>query len=147
MKTARDLRNSTVDASAIDRLVTTFYQRVRADAVLAPFFAAAVQEEQWPQHLERMKDFWSTVLLGSGRYQGRPVPLHAALTGLTSEHFERWLTLFAEVAKDVFQPELADGIAQLARKIGQGLARASIARNPERATATSPGTTASVLEG
>ncbi|MCH9649786.1 MAG: group III truncated hemoglobin [Deltaproteobacteria bacterium] len=132
---------TTIDEGAIDLLVTSFYARVLDDAKLAPIFTSAIEDSAWPKHLERMRAFWSTVLLSTGRYQGRPVPLHAALRGLEGEHFEHWLTLFTKVAAEIFTPPLAADIAQLARRIGQGLARASIAVEiPDEARVAEPAT-------
>ncbi len=130
-----------IDEPAIDLLVTSFYRKVQADSNLAPIFSAAIEDSAWPRHLDRMRAFWSTVLLSSGRYQGRPVPLHAALKGLDGEHFEHWLTLFSKVTEEIFAPPLAADIARLARRIGQGLARASIAADiPDVARAADPAT-------
>ena len=58
----------------IERLVPEFYARVRADAVLGPIFDGAI--EDWPHHLEKLKAFWSSVMLTSGRYKGQPMVAH-----------------------------------------------------------------------
>ena len=46
----------------IDRLVETFYARVRRHHRLGPIFEAAIGEDGWPAHLATLKDFWSSVL-------------------------------------------------------------------------------------
>ncbi|UYZ62598.1 group III truncated hemoglobin [Hymenobacter weizhouensis] len=78
----------------IQRLVDSFYGRVRTDELLGPIFAAVVQNE-WPRHLATMYDFWSSLLLGTSRYRGRPFPKHLTLP-IDSRHFRHWLTLFVE---------------------------------------------------
>lgn len=85
-----------IDEAMIERLVHRFYDRIRADAVLGPIFAARISD--WEPHLERMCAFWSSVVLMSGRYHGRPMQKHAPLP-VGGEHFDRWLALFAETAR------------------------------------------------
>ncbi|MFZ5673247.1 MAG: group III truncated hemoglobin [Pseudomonadota bacterium] len=54
-----------------------------------------------------MCDFWSAILLRTGRYDGRPLPPHLAIPGLGEEHFRRWLTLFRETVARLCPPEVA----------------------------------------
>jgi len=49
-----------------------------------------------------MSDFWSSVLLASGRYKGNPMSVHFALPRLGSNHFERWLDYWRATASDLF---------------------------------------------
>ena len=58
-------------------LIKAFYARVRADAELGPIFNDAVAD--WPEHLEKLSAFWSSVMLTSGRYKGQPVPAQGSL--------------------------------------------------------------------
>ena len=53
-------------------LVPVFYGRVRKDPMLGPIFNGAI--EDWPEHIEKLRAFWSSVMLGSGRYKGQPMP-------------------------------------------------------------------------
>lgn len=87
-------------------LVDSFYQRVRADELLAPIFEAVVQG-RWPQHLATMYDFWSGLLLGTGRYRGRPFPKHLALP-IDTQHFRRWLALFVTTVEAQYRGPVAD---------------------------------------
>jgi hemoglobin len=84
-----------VDAAMIERLVRAFYDDVRRDAVLGPIFEARIAD--WEPHLQRMIAFWSSVMLRSGTYHGRPMPMHARLP-VSGAHFDRWLTLFEATA-------------------------------------------------
>ena len=97
------------DASANDRhiadLVATFYARARTDAVLGPIFDAAVPN--WAEHLRIIEDFWSRTLLGTDRYKGHPYAVHALLP-LRPEHFDRWLGLFRESARETLPPAAAE---------------------------------------
>jgi len=73
--------------------VRTFYARIRADEVLGPIFERTIGAD-WEPHLHKMFDFWSSVMLTSGRYKGQPMLAHMRLKTVRPEHFDRWLTLF-----------------------------------------------------
>ena len=60
--------------AALPALLDRFYARVRADAELGPVFNDAVGD--WDHHMATLADFWSSVMLTSGRYKGQPVPAH-----------------------------------------------------------------------
>ena len=107
-----------VDEDSLLRLVEEFYARARADALLGPVFAAKVKD--WPDHHSRIRDFWSSVMLASGRYGGRPMAAHAILD-IDGRHFDRWLALFEETARDLFEPHAADALVWRARRIAQTL--------------------------
>src|SRR3954464_5189227 len=98
----------------IARLVRTFYGRAREDEVLGPIFSAAVAD--WDHHLAQITDFWSSMLLRTGRYNGRPMRPHLMLP-LTGAHFDRWLQLFEPTAPEIFDPEVAAAIILRARRI------------------------------
>ncbi len=89
---------------AIAVCVREFYAKARADALLGPIFDAKV--EDWDVHHRVVADFWSRALLGTERYQGKPFVVHAHLP-VELEHFDRWLALFEEVARETLPPELA----------------------------------------
>jgi hemoglobin len=107
-----------IDEEMVDRLVRAFYGKVRADELLAPVFAAQISD--WAPHLERMRDFWSSVILMSGRYHGQPMQKHLPLP-LDSRHFDRWLELFAQTASEVCPPAAAAHFLERARRIAQSL--------------------------
>jgi len=100
-------------------LVEAFYARVRQDPELGPIFNREV--EDWDAHLAKLTDFWSSVMLMSGRFKGRPMATHAAVGDITPAHFARWLALFAETAAEVCPPPAAELFAARARTIGQSL--------------------------
>jgi hemoglobin len=102
----------------IERLVRSFYARVRADEMLAPVFDARIRD--WEPHLQQMCAFWSSVALMSGRYHGAPMPKHAPLP-IDAAHFDRWLALFQATAKEVCPPEAAEHFVERARRIAASL--------------------------
>ncbi len=100
-------------------LVQAFYAKVRADAVLGPVFDAKIAD--WDHHLAKLSDFWSSVALMSGRYKGRPMPVHAAIPEISDAHFVRWLGLFAETATEICPPEAAQLFVDRASRIAGSL--------------------------
>ncbi|UGV27019.1 group III truncated hemoglobin [Rhodopseudomonas boonkerdii] len=95
-------------------LVHTFYSRAREDEVLGPIFNAAVAD--WNHHLAQISDFWSSMMLKTGRYNGRPMRPHLMLP-LTGAHFDRWLALFEPTTREIFDADVADAIILRARRI------------------------------
>ena len=105
----------------IREVVEVFYGRARSDALLGPVFAAHIGD--WGEHLGRMTDFWSSVLLGSGRYFGRPMEAHRAIGGLSADHFDRWIALFEATVRDVASPAEAEAFMDRARRMRGALER------------------------
>jgi hypothetical protein len=64
-----------IDEAMIRRLVHAFYGEARRDPVLGPIFEDAVAGA-WDAHLAKLCDFWSSVLLMSGRFSGAPMAAH-----------------------------------------------------------------------
>jgi hemoglobin len=108
-----------LDEAGVVRVVDTFYDKVRADDVIGPIFDARIAPGQWPHHLNSMYDFWSSLLLGSGRYNGRPMPKHLAISELDDEHFVRWLALFKETVEEICLPPTAALFIDRAERIAQ----------------------------
>lgn len=102
----------------IECLVSAFYEKARQDAVLGPIFTRHVSD--WDDHLRRISDFWSSVILRSGRYRGRPVPAHLPLN-IDAVHFDRWLELFAATAREICAPSSAAIFIERARMIAGSL--------------------------
>src|SRR4051794_38276224 len=109
-----------IDEAMIDRLVRTFYARARLDPLIGPIFESKVQD--WESHFGRMCAFWSSVVLMSGRYHGRPMAAHLPLP-VDTPHFDRWLEIFAATARDVCLPQAADHFIERAHRIADSLAR------------------------
>lgn len=111
-----------VDDASIERLVRHFYARVRRDPDLGPIFEAAIPGD-WEPHLHTMMDFWSSVMLRTGRFNGRPVQKHMALVGVTPEHFATWLRLFDASARAIYPTAIADQFVDRAERIADSLQR------------------------
>ncbi|MBQ0771134.1 group III truncated hemoglobin [Parasphingorhabdus sp.] len=106
-----------IDDALISNLVEKFYGAIRADALLGPIFKSHVAD--WTPHLARMKDFWASVTLESGRFRGNPMLKHIAVGGLDSLHFDRWLVLWNQTLDDVAPSEAA---AQVFREAADRIA-------------------------
>ena len=117
-----DDRREGIDGPAIMELVDRFYGRVRRDPRLGPIFARAIPLDAWPNHLDTMVRFWSSVMLGSGTYKGTPLAAHQKLLpALTADLFARWLDLFGETADEVFVPTIARALRVKAGRIAESL--------------------------
>ena len=109
-----------ITEEALDRQVGRFYASVRRDPLLGPVFDGAI--EDWPHHLELLQAFWSSVMLTSGRYKGRPLPAHVKhAPAMTPERFERWLALWRETANALFEPAPAAALVEKAERIAESL--------------------------
>jgi hemoglobin len=109
-----------VTEEMIRQLVHAFYDKVRADAELGPIFARVIGED-WDAHLAKMCDFWSSVMLTSGRYKGSPMLAHMRLKMITPAHFVRWLSLFRATAAELFAPAIAQVFILRAENIARSL--------------------------
>ena len=98
----------------ISTLVDRFYAKVQLDPEIGPIFNETI--EDWPTHLALLKNFWSTVMLTTGRYKGDPMMTHLQLP-LEPNHFNRWLELFAETARQVLPPAQATAIIAKSERI------------------------------
>jgi hemoglobin len=103
-----------IDEAGIARLVRTFYERAREDALIGPIFNSVVAD--WEHHIGKITDFWSSIMLRTGRYDGRPMRPHLMLP-LKGEHFDRWLMLFEKTAREIFSEDAAAIFMDRARRI------------------------------
>ena len=85
----------------VERFVRAFYRDAAMDDLLGPIFEAA--HVDWPGHIATLTDFWCWQLLGEPGYVGNPLRAHAPVHAdhpFRSEHFERWLSLFADAVHE-----------------------------------------------
>ncbi len=103
----------------ITTLVHQFYAKVRRDPELGPIFNGHIDD--WPHHLQKLCDFWSGVVLRTGRFSGAPMPKHAALSGLRADLFHQWLALWRETAAAQPNQNMARVVVSAAERIAQSL--------------------------
>ncbi len=107
-----------ITESQIDSLMTRFYQRIRAHAVLSPIFMSRIKD--WPSHEAKIGSFWKKAILQIPGYDGNPMSVHMDISAMKPEHFDIWLDLFEETATEVLPAQPAADFSALARRIGQG---------------------------
>ncbi len=117
-KVADIIAQTGIDEDLIERVVRTFYGKVRGDDLLGPVFETRIAD--WEPHLERMCAFWSSVALMSGRYHGQPMDKHLPLP-VDGRHFDRWLELFEQTAREICDPPAAAHFIDRARQIAGSL--------------------------
>ena len=110
-----------VTEAMIRDVVHGFYAQVRRDPALGRIFNREIAEADWPAHLEKMCDFWSSVLLMSGRFKGTPMAAHARIPDIRPTHFARWLHLFRQTAEAVCPPGAARLFVAKSEMIAQSL--------------------------
>ncbi len=102
-QTQMEVQKLGIDDGYISILVDTFYEKIRLDKNIGPIFENTI-DDNWDVHLARMKDFWASVVLNAGRYNGRPVPKHQKLNeehpAVQPAHFKIWLSLFHETLEE-----------------------------------------------
>ena len=87
----------------VSLLITNFYSKVRADALLSPVFSHV----DWDHHTPIIVDFWCMILLGERKYEGNPFSKHVELP-VQPAHFQQWLKLFRETIDENFSGEKAE---------------------------------------
>lgn len=101
-------------------LVESFYARVREDELIGSLFNDAIQD--WPEHLEQLTAFWSSVMLTSGRYKGSPLAAHQRHADrMKPSMFVRWLEIWRRTAREVLEPSDAEAVIARAERIAESL--------------------------
>jgi len=112
-----------LDRNSIRGLVHAFYDDVRVDDLLGPVFANTIKGD-WSAHLDRMVEFWCTVMIGTRTFKGDVYGKHVRLaqeSQTSPGHFLRWLTLWHRHTTARFTPALAAEFQVTAHRIGRNL--------------------------
>ena len=109
----------------IRKLVHLFYSKIRKNELLGPIFNSHISEEQWPEHLKKLTDFWQTTLFGVAKFKGSPSTKHIKVDesvnySIEQKHFGVWLQLWIETVDQLYRGELALKAKQAARKMSTG---------------------------
>jgi hemoglobin len=106
-------------------VVTEFYRRAFADALLGPIFRDVARIDL-AVHLPVMADFWNTVLFRAGTYRRNVLRVHLMLherVPLTSAHFTRWSELWSHTVDDLFVGLKAEMAKSQAERIAGSMLR------------------------
>ncbi|MDG1475880.1 MAG: group III truncated hemoglobin [Vicingaceae bacterium] len=108
--------------SDIEKLVYTFYSRIRKDSLLGPIFNQHIPEEKWPEHLSKLSDFWETNLFGIAKFKGNPTQKHINVDRnlnytVEQKHFGQWINLWFQTIDDLFIGERAQKAKDASRNM------------------------------
>jgi truncated hemoglobin YjbI/tellurite resistance-related uncharacterized protein len=99
----------------IARVLERFYASVREDDELAPVFAVV---HDWDEHLTRLAEFWSSMMLATGSYKGNPLSMHLAHADkFRPELFTRWLEIWTRTTNELLPLSIASEMQARARRI------------------------------
>ncbi|WP_452231684.1 group III truncated hemoglobin [Lacinutrix sp. MEBiC02595] len=106
-------------------LVSNFYEKVKVDEKLGPFFNDTIKD--WEAHLDHLTSFWETSLFMTKKlekkYHGNPLEAHVKVDKkfnhtIDNLHFGIWLNLWYQTLDELFEGEIADNAKRRARKMG-----------------------------
>ena len=117
------MKHSEINEENIELLVRSFYAKICKDKKLAPIFIITIGEtdEEWEPHLQTMCNFWSSIMLSSGKYHGSPVQKHVELPEFDSELFDHWLMLFEKTAAEIYELSIVERYEAKSRRIADSL--------------------------
>jgi hemoglobin len=114
------MRYEGIAEDSLKALVDAFYAKVRLDPLIGPVFNNAIDD--WPEHLDKLQAFWSSVMLTTGRYKGRPLPAHVKHSdSISPASFERWLALWSETTDEMLDAASAAALQDKAGRIAESL--------------------------
>lgn len=107
----------------IELLVDRFYAKIRTHPQLGPIFNGVIgySDEQWQPHLSKICDFWSSIMLGGGRYKGNPLKKHQEVPPFDIGLFKSWLDLFYQTAQSLYSPQIAEQFREKSHQIAHSL--------------------------
>lgn len=107
----------------IEKLVNSFYDKVKTDEVIGYLFIDVAQVN-WELHLPKMYGFWENILFFSANYEGNPMAKHKELhqkSTMTKTHFDHWNQLFIQTVDELFQGKKAEEIKNRALNISAAM--------------------------
>ena len=107
------------DRKDLEQLVTRFYDQVKTDQQIGPFFTE-IADINWPEHIQKITNFWETTLLGNITYHGNPMAPHFKINEIRvikKEDFAQWISLFTRTVDSLFEGENANTLKERAKSI------------------------------
>jgi hemoglobin len=107
--------------SDIEKLINTFYEKIREDEHMKRFFGAV----DWNHHLPRMIGFWEFILFSTpDAYTGSMMDAHFKIHAdhkMEKESFAHWLDTFNKSVDELFEGTKAEDAKNAAAGIGATL--------------------------
>lgn len=112
-----------ISEESIKKLVDNFYDKVRQSEELAYIFENKIgtTKEEWQHHLQNMYNFWSSLMLASGKYKGNPMKKHKDLPTFPEQKFDKWLELFSQTANEIYEKNIAEKFIEKSQLIARSL--------------------------
>lgn len=106
------------------KLVSIFYGKVRKNEHLGPIFNEIIKD--WPEHLEKLTDFWETNLFLMRKFRGNPMTAHVSVdqkfdNTIEMRHFGEWLNMWYQTLDELFDGEKANLAKNRARNMSTHL--------------------------
>jgi hemoglobin len=104
------MKNDITSKADIKTFVDAFYAKMPSDDLVGKVFMEVMQVD-FSTHLPKMYDFWEMLLFQGTSYQGAPMRPHLQINQIhpiTPAHFERWLGMFRETVRDLFEGPKAE---------------------------------------
>lgn len=101
-------------------LVASFYDKVKQDKLLSPFFKSTISD--WDHHIEHLTDFWESSLFLKTKFYGDPLLKHVEVDSkfnytINEKHFGAWINLWLQTIDELFVGEYAENAKHRARKM------------------------------
>jgi hemoglobin len=106
-------------------LVVAFYLEVMLDELPEPIFGE-VAEVDWGEHIPKLIDYWSSILLGTEQYGGSVTKTHRhlhSLQPLQPEHCDRWYALWVQSVDQGWEGPTAERAKSYAATLMVGMAK------------------------
>lgn len=116
------------DRTRLRALVHAFYDELRLDAEIGPLFERAIGSD-WQPHLDRMVEFWATLVLGSRSFTGDVFGRHMAIADMEPAMLARWQAVWKKHTDALLPSARAAELQQIAAGIARNLERGLIRRD------------------
>ncbi|MCM4158307.1 group III truncated hemoglobin [Antarcticibacterium flavum] len=105
-------------------LVSAFYTKVRANKEIGAFFNETIHD--WPEHLEKLTDFWESNLFMVSKFKGNPMRAHKMVDRtfdhtIEQKHFGEWLNMWYQTIDEMFEGERANIAKNRARNMAHNI--------------------------
>lgn len=103
-------------------LVSTFYNKIKKDDLIGPFFIEIIPQDEWDSHIQKLTNFWESNLFFKRTYKGDPMKAHKDVdvhfnNSITQKHFGKWLEIWFSTVDSLFYGEKATEAKERARNI------------------------------